>query len=155
MDGTLSLIIGAVVLVGAIIMLKSRNPFQPSAPKSAVDYIPTHINHDLHALVLTMLAQGQRKDALNQLRLAMRLTHQEAEQYLDWIERGMPGVPGAFSGAQVTAQATALIAGKLAHEIQALLANNDTIAAVNLIRERTGWNVNQAQDWVNALERRG
>ena len=155
MDGTLSLIIGAVVVVGVIMILKSRNPLRHNAPKSAVDFIPIYINPDLHALVLTMVTQGKRKDALNQVRWAMRLTQQEAEQYLDWMERGMPGMPGGFPGAQATAQATGLIVGKLAHEVQALLVNDDTIAAVNLIRERTGWDLNQAQAWVDALKRRG
>jgi ribosomal protein L7/L12 len=143
-----------VVVVVAIIALRQRNsgittiasappPAQPLPPSAA----PLAPSGDLAMEVRQWLAQNSKIEVIKRVRQRTNLGLKEAKDYVEAVEAGQsPTIPASATPPAPSA------AGDLNGQILALLAKNQKIQAIKLVREQTGWGLKEAKDYVDALE---
>lgn len=159
MDMTFLLIIGGFVLaaaIGAVLLLnRSWGNFgqtpevmeitQPTFERSA-DAEPTPgagslSEADLHTQLSELLAAGRKIEAIKLVRDQTGMGLKEAK---DWVESYAAGHAAVLPPAGADSD----VAPDLAAEVDELLARNQKIAAIKLVRERTGMGLKEAKDWV-------
>jgi ribosomal protein L7/L12 len=143
-----------VVVAVAIIALRQRNsgittiasappPAQPLPPSAA----PLAPSGDLAIEVRQWLAQSSKIEVIKRVRQRTNLGLKEAKDYVEAVEVGQsPIIPTSANPPAPSA------AGDLNGQIHALLAKNQKIQAIKLVREQTGWGLKEAKDYVDALE---
>lgn len=143
------LIIGGL-LIGLIVVLLltwrwSRNrgvvTIQPASS------MPPATGDELIAEVQTLLAAGRKIEAVRQVRLATGWGLKQSKAYVDTIEAGAPPPDTPLPGKPPAAHDPV----QLEQEARSLLADGQKIAAIKHVRERTGWGLKEAKDYVERL----
>ncbi len=121
------------------VMTYSNQASSPVAPPRA-----RQDERALDTLVRDLLAQDQKIQAVKLVRERTGWGLKEAKDYVDAHERGRPLV-------DLGSAPTAAPDGDLADDVRDLVSQGQTIHAVKLVRERTGWGLKEAKDYVDAI----
>jgi ribosomal protein L7/L12 len=143
------LIIGGL-LIGLIVVLLltwrwSRNrgivTIQPAVSASPAT------GDELIAEVQTLLAAGRKIEAVRQVRLATGWGLKQSKAYVDAMDSGAPPPDTPLPSSPPAAPDPA----QLEPEVRSLLVDGQKIAAIKYVRERTGWGLQEAKDYVERL----
>lgn len=95
-----------------------------------------------------ILATGTTISAIKRVRELTGLGLKEAKDYVDALQRGgaLPALPATTASGAATASAP-----QLEQEARALMARGQKIDAIKRVRERTGWGLKEAKDYVERL----
>jgi ribosomal protein L7/L12 len=140
----IALVAGALVLNVISVRLRRRDGARPAAPTPDVSAIDDSTRSEIDELV----ADDNKIAAIKRLRTAVPgLGLAEAKARIDaWGTGPFQAVAG---DSPATSDADPLDPASLA-EIDALIADDQLIPAIKLVRERTGWGLADAKHWVDA-----
>lgn len=134
---------GAVIALG--LWLASRRPSSASPTPVPLPELSDADRAEVHRL----LAQNQKIHAIKLVRERSNCGLREAKAYVDQLEPS--GLPSGLGNPPLTAPVAPSAA--LAEQVRGLLAQNQKIVAIKLVRETTGWSLRESKDYVDQLER--
>jgi ribosomal protein L7/L12 len=139
-------VIAVVVIVVLMLRQRSRDvTVVPSAPQPGVSTPQAAPGGDEgDAAVAQLLARGNKIEAIKLVRERTGWGLKEAKDYVEALPNAPP----------LPAPVAPVSAGSMDDEARALLAKGQKIVAIKLVRERTGWGLKEAKDYVDELEKR-
>ncbi|HEU5086057.1 MAG TPA: ribosomal protein L7/L12 [Roseiflexaceae bacterium] len=142
-------VIAVVVIVVLMLRQRSRDvTVVPSAPQPGVGTPQAAPGGDEgDAAVAQLLARGNKIEAIKLVRERTGWGLKEAKDYVEALPNAPPLPAPVAPEAPVSA-------GSMDDEARALLAKGQKIVAIKLVRERTGWGLKEAKDYVDELEKR-
>ncbi|MDZ4720072.1 MAG: ribosomal protein L7/L12 [Roseiflexaceae bacterium] len=146
--------LGLLAVVAVVIVLRQRNSgittvssVPAQVPQSPKPVAPGASIDELHAEVRQWLVGGNKIEAIKRVRQHTSMGLKEAKDYVEALEAGqaptLPASPLAPSPG---------ISDDLHDQIRALLAKNQKIEAIKLVRQHTGMGLKEAKDYVEALD---
>lgn len=142
------------VIVGASRTIRPKPPVPLSSTAPATTAIPalrpsagaaTPLSPGVHAEIDRLVAAGQKITAIKVLREHQPMPLQEAKER---IEAWVPG--SALPSAPTRPAAAPRLDPSVRAEIDRLIAAEQPIAAIKLLREVTGWGLKDAKDAIDA-----
>ncbi|HEY9827408.1 MAG TPA: ribosomal protein L7/L12 [Stenomitos sp.] len=109
----------------------NQNSFQPLSPQQRLE---------MEALV----RQGKKIEAIKQVRQFTGLGLKEARDFIEDLEQN--------PNAALSPQPSRAISPEVAQEVEALIANNQLITAVKVIRSHTGWGLKEAKEYLDRIQ---
>ena len=149
------LIVIAVVVIALVLRQRSEGVTTVSTPSTPTPS-PTSTNTastsapgaDLEVAVRSLLSRKQKIEAVKLVRVRTGLGLRESKDYVDAIERGLSPI-----APPIQAPPPQLTSENLDQQIRDLLARNQKIVAVKLVRQHTGLGLKEALDYVERVER--
>lgn len=126
--------------------LRGDRPMPHSSPASHLS--PQAFAAEIQAL----LQQGQTIAATKLVREGTGWSLKQSKEYVERLQRGEPlNTAELRAAAPRQTQPSRHISANLEAEVQALLAQDQLIAAVKLVRAHTGWSLQQSKAYVDRL----
>lgn len=91
-----------------------------------------------------LVRQGKKIEAIKQVRQFTGLGLKECRDFIEDLEQN--------PNAALLPQPSSEISPELAKELETLMANNQLINAVQLIRDRTGWGLKEAKEYLDQIQ---
>lgn len=107
------------------------------------------LDADTRRTVGDLVASDRRIEAIKALRAGAGLGLREAKEWVDAWEPGNPSAPPASAPPSWTADPEVLAV--LATQARGVQVASGTIAAIKLVRDRTGWGLADAKAYVDGL----
>lgn len=123
--------------LGAAFPSPSRSPSGGQAALS-----PVQLEQQVRALI----AQNQMIEAVKQVRQQTQWSLKESRAYVQAIAAGQSAVTPASGSVPMSS-----LPADVAWEVQQLVNNRETIAAIKRVREATGWDLRTAKAYVDRL----
>jgi ribosomal protein L7/L12 len=144
MDTPVVLIVAAVVVAVLVAVVVARR-------RSDVVVVPPRPPHGAGSgdEVSNLLARGNKIGAIKLVRERTGLGLKEAKDYVEALEAGqapsmtIPPAPAPTAAGPPTPE--------LEQAARALRAQGNTIGAIKLVRDHTGWGLKEAKDYVDGL----
>jgi len=143
MDTTVTLIIAAVVLAGlAVVLMTARGGKRAARPQVPIAELPPEKVVEIDGLVLG----GRKIEAIKALREATGLSLADAKAAIDAWGAGAGGAPAAQTAAS---HGAGTLDSALVAEIDREIAAGNTIKAIKVLRDGTGWGLKESKDRVD------
>ena len=136
-DLTWIVVIVIAVVAGAFVALRHRGD---------ADRPPVPEGLPLDRAVPLLLERHETIEAVRRVREALGIGLKDAKDLVDRVKAGEPA-QAVFPHAVTTAARTG---DGLDDEVRALMAKGEKIAAIKLVRERTGMGLAEAKGWVES-----
>lgn len=141
--GLIALAAALVLLTTARVRARRRGRGVPGSPARTVPL--AELPAQTRASIDRLLSSGRKIEAIKELRSATGLSLGEAKNAVDAWEAGAPAVAEASRPPVAGASLDPAIVA----DVDGLLARGSTIAAIKVLRERTGWGLKEAKERVD------
>jgi len=143
--GWAEVVIVALVIVIALLFLLNRaaRPLASPSPPAVRPALDAHAAQQITELV----SAGKKIEAVKQLRAATGLGLREAKNWIDHWDGG-----ASAREASPTTEDSAVDQHVLAVEARAVRQASGAITAIKFVRERTGWGLAEAKEFVDRLD---
>jgi len=147
MDMTVILITAAVVLAGlVVVVMTGRGGKRAAQPQVPIAELPPEKVVEIDGLVLG----GRTIEAIKELRGATGLSLADAKAAVDAWGADAGGAPAAQTAASIVRpDGTGALDPALVAEVDREIAAGNTIKAIKVLRDGTGWGLKESKDRVD------
>lgn len=153
----IGIVVAAIVVVAVLSKaLRAMRPQVPAVPGSASPHtgISTPLSPDVAAEIDRLVAAEQKIQAIKVYRDRTGTSLREAKERIDrWVVGSVPAtsaIPQATASPTDAAGLRATLPAGVAAEIDRLVADEQMIVAIKMLREHTGFGLKQSKDLIEA-----